>query len=109
MSPQRVQQKPKYPALMQTDEGEAALFQGHNLDPEEIERVCSVEILGDYPGHELHVTEEYFSYVPRIKNCSNWDGWGCDQEGEWHGHWFGIKPTDDPKNQFTQALRVRVP
>ena len=101
MSPQ------PYPALMHTDDGDAGIFRGHNLELTEVERVCATDIFGECPGYELHVTEEYFQWVPRIKNCSKWDGWGCDQEGEWHGHWFAIKPTDDPRNQFTVALQVR--
>jgi hypothetical protein len=100
--------KIKYPATMWTDDGMAILFRGHGLDPFEVEAEV-MQGLGNFPGYEVHVTEEHYTYVPRIKHCSRWDGWGCDQDGEdFHGHWFAIKPTDDPRNQFTQALQVRV-
>jgi len=98
--------KPSYPAIIYTEDGMALLFQGHGLDPFDVEAEC-MQSFGSFPGYELRVTEEHYTYTPRIKNCSNWDGWGCDQEGEWHAHWFGIKTTDDPHNQFTQAVQVR--
>lgn len=34
---------------------------------------------------------QHLHRMPRVKNCSKYDGWGCDLEGEWHGHWFGVK------------------
>lgn len=54
-----------------------------------IERVVIREH-GDDWDH-LIIEVQHLNRVPRVKNCSNYDGFGCDQEGEWHGHWFGVK------------------
>jgi hypothetical protein len=99
----------QYPAYIHTDDGEAALFQGHNLDPAYVEAE-SKWVIGEYPGYELHVTEQYYRWVPRVKNCRDHpagDGWGCDNEGEWHGHWFPVRKTEDTRYHYTEAVHVR--
>jgi len=98
--------KVTYPASIQTEEGAALLMQGHNLDPFEVE-AAHEWAHGKCPGYEVEVTEHHMIYRPRIKNCSQWDGWGCDNEGEWHGHWFAVRSNDDPATHFTMAQQVR--
>lgn len=35
----------------------------------------------------LSIEDSTWSWTPRIKHCEPYtDGWGCDQEGEWHRH-----------------------
>lgn len=42
----------------------------------------------DLVGHFLMVSEDSWGWSPRFKHCSNHDdGWGCDNEGEWHRHY----------------------
>lgn len=101
--------KIKYPTYIHTDEGAAALFRGHNLDPSVVE-FETADILGESPGYECHVTEQFYRWVPRVKNCADYpggDGWGCDNAGEWHGHWFPVRKTDDPAYHYTEAVHVR--
>lgn len=43
-------------------------------------------------GDELVVKVEHLAYTPRIKWCGRQD-WPCDQEGDWHGHWFDVSPS----------------
>lgn len=63
--------------------------------------------LRDYEGDDATVLAsevQHLHYMPRVKNCSNYDGWGCDLEGEWHGHWFGVKHNDKSDCCHTLAL-----
>lgn len=39
----------------------------------------------------LVIEVQHLHYTPRVKWCSRHDGFGCDNEGDWHGHWFGVK------------------
>lgn len=54
----------------------------------------------------LNFTEVYFGYVPRIKGCEKY-AWPCDDEGEWHNHWYEIKPNPDPLTHFTVVSEFR--
>lgn len=59
---------------------------GHS-DADLIETVRALEDDADMGGTFLDVTEGAWGWSPRFKNCSNHDdGWGCDNEGEWHRH-----------------------
>ena len=50
---------------------------------------------------------QHLHYVPRVKWCSRHDGFGCDSEGDWHGHWFGVKHNPASKGCcYTLALPV---
>lgn len=70
-----------------------------------------VAALQDYhgAGTTLLASEvQHLHYMPRVKRCSKYDGWGCDNEGEWHAHWFGVKHNDAaPDCCYTLALGTR--
>lgn len=74
--------------------GAGILHRGHNLNREEL----LADLLHNYgdppPGHDLHVDEWHLGYAPRVKWCGQY-GWPCDHEGEWHGHWYAVKPGQD--------------
>ena len=75
--------------LMDLDSGDtmyAFAGVGHS-DADLIETVRSLE--GDNVDDEfLDVTEGAWGWSRRFKHCSNYgDGWGCDNEGEWHRHY----------------------
>lgn len=92
--------KPTYPTDIVTDDGWARIHQGHGIARD----VLSDDLGRHQPDDrepELHVTEAHFHYMPRVKRCSDYDGYGCDQEGEWHAHWFEVKP--GPGTAFTLA------
>ena len=80
------------------------LFTGHALDREPLVAAADKALGGD--AEEWDVQERFYRWVPRVKNCAehpHGDGTGCEQEGKWHGHWFEVKPTDDPKYHFTEV------
>lgn len=83
-----------YPTDIVTSEGWARIHQGHELDRDLLlADLASAQV--PLQGDVLRVHEAHFAYKPRVKWCSNFDGYGCDQEGEWHGHWFEVKPGPD--------------
>ena len=55
----------------------------------------------------LVVEVQHLTFVPRIKWCSRRDGFGCDNEGEWHSHWFEVKH-DDARPVCCHTLAVPV-
>lgn len=94
-----------YPASFVDGEGIWwVILRGHDVDRAEIEAAL-VPVVGECAADQsLTFTEEWFSYSPRVKWCSRFDGWGCDQEGDWHGHWFPVQPNADaPEVRFTIA------
>lgn len=100
-----------YPTLMCTDNGYAALMQGHNLDPAEIAAVEESHLGKPDDGWFTKVEEVFYDWVPRLKWCSRHPqsgGWGCDQEGEWHGHWFEVLPTEIESCHFTLITHTDV-
>lgn len=80
--------------------GWGTIIPGHNLDPDALREAVTHEQGGGFST--LHVEEAFLSYMPRVKRCSRYDGWGCDNEGEWHAHWFAVKP--HPAAAFTVAI-----
>lgn len=78
----------EYPTSIVTDDGWGVIFQGHGLALAEILAGLDPEPSQGVP----EVREVHMAFVPRVKHCSKYDGWGCDQEGEWHSHWFATKP-----------------
>lgn len=87
----------KYPAMILTDDGWGVILEGHSLQGETLRTLCR-----EWFGSEVFRSQEvHFEYVPRIKHCSQRDGWGCDNEGEWHGHWFEVRPAADGSTAFT--------
>jgi hypothetical protein len=110
----------KYPTLisMRDDGGWAAILEGHNLpqtvlDRTEVEMIgepddgwfTEVEMIGEPDdGWFTEVEEVYLEWVPRVKWCSRYplsDGFGCDNEGQWHGHWFAVQDTPHERCHFT--------
>lgn len=90
----------KYPNdIVNEDYGLHRIHKGHGLDRDML--LVDLEEHGDRrrAGDELVVREVYLRYVPRVKWCQNLDGWGCDDEGQWHSHWVEIKP--HPDHAFT--------
>lgn len=98
---------PDYPALIFTDYGPEAIARGHGLHLGQIE-AAEREVLGELGDHETRViTEVNFHFVPRIKWCSKLGGFGCDEEGEWHGHWTEVQPAlGDTHTKFTLIRQV---
>lgn len=69
--------------------GSGVIIAGDDVSPESI-----VAALRDWHGDDpFRVVSEvqHLNYMPRVKWCSRHDGFGCDNEGDWHGHWFGVK------------------
>lgn len=90
----------KYPAMILTDDGWGVIFEGHGLDPDALHTAC-VDWFGE--ADTFRIQEVHFEYVPRIKNCSQRDGWGCDNDGDWHSHWFEVRAVPDGSTAFTIA------
>jgi hypothetical protein len=100
---------PKYPALIYTADGPEAIARGHGLSIAQIE-AAEREVLGELdPGRERVVQEVNFRFVSRIKWCANLDGFGCDQEGEWHGHWTEVRPNPSAPNTAYTLIRHQWP
>lgn len=86
----------KYPAdFVSTDLGWCRIHRGHEL--------VRGELLADLAEHGsssphcgelLIVKQVHLYYQPRIKWCGR-HGDPCDNEGEWHGHWFAARPSTD--------------
>ena len=93
----------KYPADIVTDDGWGVIFEGHGLDVLALE-VEMRKTFGYCDEFTIKTSEVNFTYHPRVKHCSRFDGWGCDEEGEWHKHWFACKPS--PGTAFTIAHPV---
>lgn len=84
-------------------QGWGVIVHGGEVSPEAL-----TAALRDYLGEEanLLVSEvQHLHYTPRVKWCSRHDG-GCDSEGDWHGHWFGVKHNPLSDCCYTLALPV---
>lgn len=85
----------KYPTDIVMEDGYYRIHEGHGLDRQ--------ELIADYEEYDgiapvdavWTIEEVYLHYTPRIKWCEKVDGWGCDANGEWHGHWFEVMPAHD--------------
>jgi hypothetical protein len=85
---------------MVTEDGWTRLHRGHKLDRDDL-RDDLVHNQGEpLPGHDLHVDEWNLGYAPRVKWCEQY-GWPCNQEGDWHAHWYQAKPSES--NAFSVA------
>lgn len=92
-----------YPTLIHTYDGWGVIARGHNLTPEQ-----HLEVIRDYDaamlpakGHTIQAAEVHFGYSPRVKWCGDRYGSSCDQEGDWHGHWYDLRANDDQSTKFT--------
>lgn len=94
----------KYPNDIVMDEGWARIHRGHNLTLDVLQRDLIDH--GGYAAHgqQMTIQEVHFGYAPRIKWCAPMGG--CDQEGEWHSHWYEVKPND--RSAFTIVSWQRV-
>lgn len=95
----------KYPTSIVSENSEwGVILRGHDL-PAQTVRDAAHEVLGPDCG-PLRVTEEYLVWKPRVKWCGNYSS-GCDLEGDWHTHWFPVRPTLSPLLRFTVAYPER--
>jgi hypothetical protein len=78
-----------------------AIFHGEDI-PEDVLREEAEAVTGD---GALVVETWHLRFVPRVKWCSRHDGWGCDNEGEWHNHWFEVKPGTDTAHTVARTVR----
>lgn len=82
----------KYPAdIVNDDYGWHRIHQGHGLDRDMLRADLIEHSYEPRSGGELAVDEVWMTFHPRVKNCSNFDGFGCDNEGEWHSHWVAAE------------------
>jgi len=83
---------------------------GHS-DADLIETVRASEE-GDINGEFLDITEGSWGWSPRFKHCSNHDdGWGCDNEGEWHRHYsqnYGHDPVTTVAIRSYKPMRAGI-
>lgn len=78
----------KYPADLIDGNGVGKrIHVGHNLDGSDLAHDYN-RAVGE--RDELAVEEVHLRFIPRIKNCENRLGWGCDSDGEWHSHWEDV-------------------
>lgn len=86
----------KYPAdFVSTNLGWCRIHNGHGLDRGELLAdlaECGGSSRRD--GEEFIVEQVHLYYQPRVKWCGRHDE-ACDNEGEWHGHWFATRPSTD--------------
>jgi hypothetical protein len=87
----------KYPANIVLDNGWARIHEGHGLPVGELREDLVQNLGSPIDGQELCTEEIHFGYVPSIKWCGDYGA--CEQEGEWHSHWYQERPGDD--NRFT--------
>lgn len=83
----------KYPTDIVTDRGWERIHAGHELATDTLEQDLR-DNGGSAPrdGEQLVVEEVWMRFVPRVKWCAQLDGFGCDQDGQWHQHWEGTRP-----------------
>lgn len=81
----------KYPTDIVDGEGWNRIHQGHELDRAALEYDLRESGASRPDDAELCVEEVHMGYRPRVKWCANY-GWPCDNEGEWHGHWYALNP-----------------
>lgn len=81
-------------------EGDGAVFTGHRHTPETVTRLAEPVIgPGPYEVHEVHM-----HYTPRVKWCERIDGFGCESNGQWHGHWSQTR--QNPHHPDAAAITV---
>lgn len=94
--------EPQYPAGIYMEPfGWGVILQGHDLPQTEIAAALEDEVGPPPAGQAVQSTELHFHYS-WLKHCGNVD-FPCDNDGEWHGHWFSVQPTDEPSAKFTVA------
>ncbi|WP_052062024.1 hypothetical protein [Rhodococcoides fascians] len=82
----------EYPQDIYTSSGRwGRIHQGHGLDSAALQADLEHNLGLQSPKETLSLEEVRLAYQPRIKWCSRVDGFGCDNEGEWHRHWFEVR------------------
>ncbi len=85
--------------------GHGVIIVGPDIDRTAVEAAVT-HAHGDGWDH-LIVEVQHFDYQRRVMWCSRHTGFGCDMEGEWHGHWHAVKHNDAaPDCCHTVALPV---
>lgn len=93
--------------IIHTDDGPQILVSGHGLSHEEAKAFHDAE--WDRDKGEMTVEEVCFGYAPRVKWCSKYSGFGCDEEGEWHAHWYEVRRNENAPNSFYTLVGHRCP
>ena len=95
--------RPEYPEMIHTYDGWGVIARGHGLTTEQQAdaiRECDPAMLPQ-ANQMIVAQEEHFGFAPRVKWCGERYGSSCDQEGDWHGHWYALKANDDESTKFT--------
>jgi hypothetical protein len=79
-----------YPADIYTDRGHSRIHEGHGLTPEVLRDDLDYAI-GPRQPYDLEVEEVWMTYRRRVMWCDRIDGFGCDMNGEWHGHFSEVR------------------
>ncbi|WP_396909964.1 hypothetical protein [Mycolicibacterium sp.] len=96
----------QYPAnIAMAGTGCARIHQGHGLDPDVLAADLSDNLGRPLPDQQMRVRELHFGYAPRVKWCEQY-GLSCDREGEWHSHWYEVKPSPDSAFTVVEWQRV---
>lgn len=95
-----------YPQDIVNESGWGRIHQGHGLDRSKLQADLEHNVGAQIGGELLTITETRLAYRPRIKWCGRIDGFGCDNEGEWHRHWFEVRQNGE---LFTIAQWLPVP
>ncbi len=78
-------------------EGWALIFAGHGHDTNAL-----IDAASDEFGTRSFVTEEaWLQRHKRVMWCERIDGFGCDNNGEWHAHWSGVRPNVNESTKWT--------
>lgn len=93
--------------IIYTEEGPQILVAGHGLDRAEPQMLHDIE-WGVDQG-ELTVEEVCFGYAPRVKWCSKYTGFGCDEEGDWHPHWYEVRRNENAPESFYTLIGHKYP
>ena len=92
-----------YPTGIHTYDGWGVIAEGHKLS--EAEQLAAIreydEGLTPTEGQTINAEEVYFGYSPRVKWCGDKFGASCDQDGDWHPHWYAIRANNDERTWFT--------
>lgn len=91
----------RYPTDIVTHKGHGRIHVGHDLD----EAMLLADMRHASEPRVSRVETESVDLVlhRRVKNCDAYGG-PCDLEGDWHGHWEGVRPA--PGTAFTIAYPV---
>ncbi len=92
-----------YPNGIHTYDGWGVIAEGHGLsDTEQLAAIHEYDqALVPIESQAINAQEVHFGYAPRVKWCGENYGASCDQEGDWHSHWYAIKPNANERTKFT--------